>query len=447
LIVSARGGTPHRINAHTGIKAMPSYSPDGRWIAYHGSQSTESWWQAHSLYLTPTRGGGKARLLASGRGAGDLESITLADIGGIRPTMRPHWSPDGKRIYCVRSAHGQAHIVRIDVEDHRRGYPREFVPLTTGSEVHSLVTFDRSSERAACLHSTPRDPGQISTIDLANGERRALTGLNAFLIKKGQCELEEVWLGEGRNKLHGWILKPASFSASRKYPSILQIHGGPHLQYGNTYMHEFHYLASQGYVVHFCNPRGSRGYGDSHAKAIRNNWGGPDYEDIMRWTDHVSRRPYIDRRRMGVIGGSYGGYMTNWIIGHTRRFSAAVTDRCISNLVSFYGTSDFNWYFQKAFGNRPPWQDLENYWRQSPIKYIARAITPTLIVHSELDHRCPIEQAEQLFVALKKLGVPTRMVRYPDESHGMSRGGRTDRRIERLKLVKEWFDQYLGKVR
>ena len=163
----------------------------------------------------------------------------------------------------------------------------------------------------------------------------------------------------------------------------------------------------------------------------------------MAWADYVAGRPYVDAKRMGVTGGSYGGYMTNWIIGHTDRFRAAVTQRSVSNLVSMWGTSDFNWIFQQVFGDRPPWEDLENYWRQSPIQAIGDAKTPTLVIHSEQDLRCAQEQGEQVYVALKKLGVATELVLFPAESHGLYRGGRTDRRIERLAHVLRWFDRHL----
>lgn len=165
----------------------------------------------------------------------------------------------------------------------------------------------------------------------------------------------------------------------------------------------------------------------------------------MRWTDHVARKPYIDRKRMGVTGGSYGGYMTCWIVGQSRRFQAAVTQRCVSNLISMYGSSDFNWAFQRTFGDRPVWEDVDNYWNQSPMKYVGNVKTPTLVIHSEQDLRCDIEQGEQFYVALKKLGVPTEFIRFPDEPHGLSRMGRTDRRIVRLEHIREWFDRWLTK--
>ncbi|MCP4710134.1 MAG: S9 family peptidase, partial [Planctomycetes bacterium] len=204
-------------------------------------------------------------------------------------------------------------------------------------------------------------------------------------------------------------------------------------------MHEFFYLAARGYVVYFCNPRGSEGYGEKHKQAIWNAQGTVDYADVMAWADYMEKQHYIDKERMGVTGGSYGGFMTNWIIGHTDRFKAAVTQRSVSNFVSFWGSSDFNWLFQHEFGNKPPWEDLDNYWQQSPMKYIGNVKTPTLVIHSEQDLRCDMEQSEQVFVALKYLGVDTEMVRFPDEPHGLSRTGRTDRRIARLNHIARWF--------
>jgi dipeptidyl aminopeptidase/acylaminoacyl peptidase len=208
-------------------------------------------------------------------------------------------------------------------------------------------------------------------------------------------------------------------------------------------MHEFFYLAAQGYVVYFCNPRGSQGYGEKHAGIIWNNWGTIDYEDLMACADFMARKPYIDSKRMGVTGGSYGGYMTNWIVGHTDRFKAAVTQRSVSNCISLWGTSDCNWTFEQEFGEKSPWQSVESYWRMSPLKYIGNAKTPTMVMHDDADFRANMEQAEQMYVALKKVGVPTEFIRCPEESHELSRSGRTDRRVDRLKHILRWFDKYL----
>jgi dipeptidyl aminopeptidase/acylaminoacyl peptidase len=214
------------------------------------------------------------------------------------------------------------------------------------------------------------------------------------------------------------------------------------LQYGNSFMHEFHWLAAQGYVIFFSNPRGSQGYGNDFVSAIWNDFGGPAYKDLMAWTDFIANLPYVDADRLGVTGGSYGGYMTNWIIGHTNRFQTAVTQRSLSNLLSFNGSSDI-WIFQLLFGGKPAWESLDDYWRQSPLAYINNVTTPTLVIHSEQDLRVSIEQGEQMFVALKLQGVETELVRFPEESHGLSRGGRTDRRIARLEHILRWFNKYL----
>jgi dipeptidyl aminopeptidase/acylaminoacyl peptidase len=214
------------------------------------------------------------------------------------------------------------------------------------------LNFSRDQRKLAHFHADMMNPGQVWVRSMATGASRKLTRVNENILRALDLgEVEEVWLkGMPNNDVHGWILKPPGFDEMAKYPSILEIHGGPLVQYGNYFMHEFYYLAAHGYVVYFCNPRGSQGYGEEHAKAISNNWGTADYEDLMAWADLVGKKPYIDRERMGVTGGSYGGYMTNWIIAHTDRFKAAVTQRCVSNLISMWGSSDFNWVFQEVFG-------------------------------------------------------------------------------------------------
>ncbi|MBT3368994.1 MAG: S9 family peptidase, partial [Nitrospina sp.] len=304
--------------------------------------------------------------------------------------------------------------------------------------------FDREQKNLVYFFGTMSDPGQAFVRNLEEQESHQVTMANTWLQKVDLGEVEEIWFkGRDDNDLQGWIVKPPGFDASQSYPSILEIHGGPLVQYGEFFMHEFYYLAAQGYVVYFSNPRGGQGYGEKHAKAIWGGWGDADYADLMLWADHMSAKPYIDSDRMGVTGGSYGGYMTLWIIGHTHQFKSAVAQRVVSNFVSMWGSSDLNWIFQQVHGNKPPWEDLEKHWKHSPIAYIGNAKTPTLIIHSEHDHRCPIEQGEQAFVALKTLGVDTEFVRFPEEPHGLSRMGRTDRRIVRLNHICRWMDKYL----
>jgi len=355
--------------------------------------------------------------------------------------MPPTWSKDGRTLYFQVAHHGNTVLKSISME----GDKKSLQPVIEDNGVVGSFNFNRDQSKLAFFHADMVTPGQVWVRDMATGRSRKLTHINENMLRLLDLgEIEEVWVkGNSDNDLHGWILKPPGFDESKKYPSILEIHGGPLVQYGNFFMHEFYILAAQGYIVYFCNPRGSQGYGEEHAKAIRNNWGTVDYDDLMAWADFIEKKSYIDKERMGVTGGSYGGYMTNWVIGHTDRFRAAVTQRCVSNLISMWGSSDFNWAFQEVFGDESPWENVENYWRQSPMKYIGNAKTPTLVIHSEQDLRCATEQGEQVFVALKKLGVDTEMVRFPDEPHGLSRGGRTDRRIVRLRHILRWFDRYL----
>ncbi len=440
FVIPASGGEFRKIETPVGTKGNPVFSPDGRWIAYLGQEGRGQGWKNTGLWIVPADGSGKAQNLTA-RFDVDVSSATINDLPGGLPLTPPTWSKDSSRLYFQVTRHGDTLIESISLT----GDERNLQTVVGGPGVGGAFSLDREHSRLAYLHATMTDPGQVWALDTATGRSRKLTRVNENLLQArdlGECE--EVWFkGAAGNDLQGWILKPPGFDAARKYPSILEIHGGPLVQYGNLFMHEFYFLAAHGYVVYFCNPRGGQGYGEEHAKAIWNNWGTADYDDLMAWADFVQQKPYIDPRRMGVTGGSYGGYMTNWIIGHTDRFAAAVTQRSVSNLVSMYGSSDFNWAFQQEFGDEPPWENIENYWRQSPIKYIGNAKTPTLVIHSEQDMRCDIEQDEQVFVALKKLGVDTEMVRFPDEPHGLSRGGRTDRRIARLNHILRWFDRYL----
>jgi len=289
-------------------------------------------------------------------------------------------------------------------------------------------------------------PSQLRLMELDRTRDTLLADLNSRWLSRLELgEIEEVWFkAKDGYDLHGWILKPPGFDSRRKYPSILEIHGGPHVQYGRGFMHEFYFLAAHGYVVYFSNPRGGQGYGEQHCRAIWNQWGTIDYEDVMALADFMVEKPYIDPERMGVTGGSYGGYMTNMIIGRTDRFKAAVTQRSVSNLISMWGSSDGNWRFQQSFADdKPPFENLQKYWDASPMKFIGNASTPTLVIHSEKDLRVAQEQGEQVFVALRKQGVDSEMVLFPDEPHGLSRVGRTDRRIIRLNHILRWFDKYL----
>jgi len=440
FVIPADGGDLRKIKTPVGPKEKPTFSPDGKWLAYLGQEGRGQRWKNICLWVVPADGSEESKNLTE-KFDFDVSSRTGNDLPGSLPMMPPTWSKDGNRLYFQVSQHGNTVLKSVTLDGDERG-----LQTAIGDKgVVGSFSLDKEQSRLAYFQANMTDLGQVWVRNVTTGRSHKLTRVNENLLRARDLgEIEEVWFkGAADNDLQGWILKPPGFDEAKKYPSILEIHGGPRIQYGNFFMHEFYYLAAHGYVVYFCNPRGGQGYGEEHAHAIWNNWGTADYDDLMAWVDFVQQKPYIDTARMGVTGGSYGGYMTNWIIGHTDRFKAAVTQRSVSNLISMYGSSDFNWSFQAEFGDEPPWENLENYWRQSPMKYIGNAQTPTLVIHSEQDLRCAIEQDEQVFVALKKLGVDTKMIRFPDEPHGLSRGGRTDRRIERLEHIRRWFDRYL----
>jgi acylaminoacyl-peptidase len=247
----------------------------------------------------------------------------------------------------------------------------------------------------------------------------------------------------GDREIQGWILKPYGFQTGVKYPAIVQIHGGPHGMYGQGLFHEMQLMAARGYVVLFTNPRGSQGYGEEFNSCTRGAWGESDMPDIMGGLDALLATGYVDESRVGVTGGSYGGYLTNWIIGHTDRFKAAVTQRCVSNFYSMTGTSDIGFDFGVYEFGGTPWADTEKILKHSPISYVAEMKTPLLIIHNEQDLRCPIEQSEQLYTFLKLLERDVAFVRIPGEDHNLSRTGTPSRRQARLHHMIGWFDSHL----
>lgn len=243
--------------------------------------------------------------------------------------------------------------------------------------------------------------------------------------------------------IDGWIMKPVDFDKNKKYPGILDIHGGPKTVYGEIFYHEMQYWANEGYTVFFCNPRGSDGKGNEFAD-IRGKYGTIDYDDLMKFTDLILEKyPFIDRERIGVTGGSYGGFMTNWIIGHTKRFRAAASQRSISNWISKFGTTDIGYYFVDDQQAATPWSDVEKLWFHSPMKYADKVVTPTLFIHSEEDYRCWLPEGIQMFTSLKYHGVDSRLIMFRGENHELSRSGKPNHRIKRLEEITNWFNKYL----
>lgn len=436
FVIPAQGGKMRKIETPLGAKHHISVSPDGKTIAYLAHEGEAVDWKNDDVWIVPFDGSAPARNLT---GKYDIHACgwTIADQGE-QEFMPPVWARDGKSLYFQNDWHGRTRLMNVTVDGALKA-------VIEGEGVVGSFSFDREQTRMAYFFATMTDPNQIMLRDMASGKTRQLTSFNKALfdhIDLGQ--MKEIWYkGPDGNDLQGWILTPPGFNPRKKYPAIFQIHGGPLTQYGYFFMHEFYYLAAHDYVVFFTNPRGGQGYGWKHAKENDKNWGEKDYADLMAWADLVAKEPYVDAERMGVCGGSYGGYMTLWIVGHTQRFKAAVAMRSVANFISEWGSADVNWSFQNELSGKPPYVDLKVYWDHSPMKYIGNVKTPTKIIHNENDMRCPIEQSEQVFVALKQLGVDTMFVRFPDEFHGLSRGGRTDRRIARLNHILGWFEEKL----
>jgi len=301
-----------------------------------------------------------------------------------------------------------------------------------------------SKKNIAFISTENTNPSDLYISDLSGKHEKKLTHINKKLISGLHVsEPEEIFFTSfDSTKIHGWIMKPVQFSVDRKYPLILEIHGGPHWYYGNRWFQEFQILAAQGYVVFYCNPRLSTGYGQKFSMLGTGQWGQGDYEDIMAGINYVTSSGYIDTTQMGVTGGSYGGFMTNWIIGHTNRFKAAVTQRSLSNLVSFYGTTDIQSFIDFEFGS--PVDNFKKLYDFSPITYAKNMNTPLLILHSELDFRVPICQAEELFTLLKRKNIDVEFVRYPNEGHDLSRSGQPVHRVDRFNRIVDWFGKYLG---
>ena len=437
FITDLEGNKTKKLNTPPGVKQTPCFSPDGTRIAYVGQDGQHNDWKNNNLWLIELEGAFPARNL-TGRYDFHVSGWTINDHANTR-NVAPVWSKDGSKLFFMVARHGCGNLLSVSVDG------SSLKDIYSNKGVVLSFTMDHATKNIAIEHLDMFTPGQLLLHNLDRNTTKTLVNINQEMLQGLDLgTVEEVWFkGADNNDLQGWILKPPEFNPQKSYPAILEIHGGPLVQYGNIFMHEFFYLAAQDYIVFFCNPRGGQGYGEDHARAMHGAWGTVDYEDLMSWTDYVSTKPYIDSGRLGVTGGSYGGYMTNWIIGHTRRFKAAVTQRSVSNLISMWGSSDFNWSFQEIFDDKSPYESIEVLWQCSPMKHIGSAKTPTLVIHSEQDLRCPLEQGEQVYVALKKLGVDTELVLFPEEPHGLSRGGRTDRRIVRLKSILNWCERYL----
>ncbi|MCC7367277.1 MAG: S9 family peptidase [Chloroflexi bacterium] len=432
-VVPAAGGEARLLTDGGHALSAPAFSPDGQTVACLGRTLDAPAGANVDLWTVPAAGGAP-RCLTAGLDI-SIGSDVLSDVRGGHLVLAPIWTPDSQHLRFLVSERGNVTLQEIGVDG---GSLRQ---IAGGDRV--LLDADGDGERIVFAASTPTNPGDLYTISADGSAERQITSLNDDLLASlALSEPEHLeFTGADGQAVEGWFL-PGRGEGRR--PLVLEIHGGPHSLYGNAFFHEFQLLAAEGYHVLYTNPRGSKGYGETFCSEIAGAWGDLDYRDLMAAVDLIVQRPDVDASRLGVAGGSYGGYMTNWIIGHTDRFKAAVTMRCLSNFVSFYGTSDIGPWFGERELEGSPRDRLMRYWDRSPLAHVEQVTTPVLILHGEQDLRCPIEQAEQWFVSLRRLGKTAEFVRFPDESHDMSRSGRPDRRQVRLQRIVGWFKEYLG---
>ena len=434
--VAALSGETRRITDGAGSYGNPSWSPDGETITTYGTDCAigSSARNIHIWALPKAGGPGRDLLEGWDRTVG---SSVISDMRAHAQTLPPAWTSDG-RILFLGSDQGTANAYSCAVPG------GDVRAETVGPQQVVSWSLDASRRRFAAIVATTTDPGNLVVGDVGGSMRKATCLNDELLASRYVAAPERVeFTGADGWKIEGWLMKPRDFDPAKKWPLVLEVHGGPHTAYGHSFFHEFHLLAGRGYAVLFTNPRGSHAYGQRFVEACVGDWGGKDYEDLMAGLDHAIGLGWVDPKRLYLTGGSYGGFMTNWIIGHNDRFRAAVTQRSISNNISAFGTSDIGWHFwEHEMGDATPWRDSEKLVFRSPLSYITNVKTPLLILHAERDLRCPIEQAEQLFTALKVLGKEAVFVRFPEDNHDLTRGGKPKHRVEHARRIADWFDAH-----
>ncbi len=444
-VVKATGGDITRVASLDGPIGNMALSPDGTRMAFSGAidigkDGVQRSYSQPDLFITSLQPGSTPKNLTA-----NYDYDISGGIGGDQAPPRgggpskPFWSKDGRFIYVAAAEEGRANLKRIDAETGK------VEALTTGD--HDVFSYNATPDasKAAVLISTTTNIGDLYALDVASREMQRLTKINDDLFSKlNMTEPAMIWYDSFDGKrIQTWVQRPPDFQEGKKYPMIINIHGGPHAAYGYTFDHEMQWMAAKGYVVLYPNPRGSTTYGQDFGNVIQYKYPGDDFKDLMAGVDDLIKRGWVDPDRLGVTGGSGGGLLTNWVIGHTQRFKAAVSQRDIADWTDFWYTADFT-LFTPTWFRGAPWEQEADFKARSPITYIKDINTPLMLILGEADYRTPPGSGgEQMFRALKYKKIPTVMVRFPGESHELSRSGVPKHRVERLQHIVAWFDKYV----
>jgi dipeptidyl aminopeptidase/acylaminoacyl peptidase len=440
--VAAAGGTPAKLLTINMAPRELSLSPDGKRLAFCASinEPVQSYTEPDLWVMDLAADATPRNLTAS------YDFDVCSGVGGDQGTPRAGgqdhvvWTADGNNLIVTTASEGEANLIAVEVASGK------ITELTNGKQAVERFRATNDARTLVVLISTPTNIGDLFVLNHGStAPPRQITHINDKLFSQLNLTApEEIWYTsfDGK-KIHAWVQKPPNFDPAKKYPLILNIHGGPHTAYGFIFDHEFQWMAAKGYVVLYPNPRGSTSYGQQFGNIIQYHYPGDDFKDLMIGVDEVLKRGYIDAKKLGVTGGSGGGLLTDWIVGHTDRFAAAVAQRDIASWAAWWYAADFT-LFQPSWFKAPPFQDPQDYVNRSPITYIQNVHTPLMLVLGEADFRTPpAAGGEEMFRALKFLKRPVIMVRFPGESHELSRSGQPWHRVERLEHIVGWFDKYL----
>ena len=483
FVVDRESGETRQLTDGEGDDSAPSWAPDGSSIAFVSDRRTDREIATHTdVYVVPASGGdidhwsdglssvaaltwspsGDAMavvgsddevvgagwqswifVIEQGNAPRKITDDSISPAGGYAPLVpapEMRWTDDG-RVSFIADARGESGIYQVDVDSGD-------LHKVTGGGLMSLISFDAGASTAVVLTTAPDSAGDLYKVDMESGTVAQLTDFNReYFEEHPPARLEKFSHDRSGFEIESRVLFPPEFNPDSRYPLVLDIHGGPHGVFSDSFSAQQQVLATAGYIVLAVNPRGSSTYGTDFMTAVLNDWGGEDYLDIMSVVDLVCERDYVDESRLGITGYSYGGFMSSWIIGHDTRFNAAVVGAPCINLSSMYGTSDIGVRFGEVQWGGKRWEALDAFLEHSPLTYAPNVETPVLLLHGESDHRCPIEQSEQYFITLKRMGKEVELVRFPGSSHGFVRTGHPKLREEYLSRLLDWMNKHISSAR